>query len=41
MVRRNNFGAPASQSQQLTQAFDFPRGVAIAKSLSGLTRQSN
>lgn len=41
MIVCNNFGAVVGQSQQLMQTFDFPRGAARAKSLSGLTCQSN
>jgi len=37
----SKFGASVGQLQQLMQNFDFPRGAALAKSLSGLTRQSN
>ena len=41
MPENNNFGAAVGQSQQLMQTFDVPRGAALAKSLSGIARQSN
>ena len=40
LVESDNSGAAVGQSQQFMQAFDTRRGAAIAKSLSGLTRQS-
>jgi len=40
-VKCNNFGATVGQSRQLMQTCGVPRGAAVAKSLSGLVRQSN
>ncbi len=41
MTESSNFGALIGQSQQLMHTFDLPYGAALAKSLSGPTRQSN